>query len=136
MILQKKYSGENEEDHIVGGYYFAPNASYTIGFPIQSVVSEIYEMQIGEFSIVEYDEDEDGFAEGSCIIYKQNPEELGYTKSYNKDFFTDFYADASYYQYNKMLNILGEDVVFTDKYNSIDTVAIPYNTTVIVKFDG
>jgi ATP-dependent helicase/DNAse subunit B len=52
-------------------------------------------------------------------------EEGAYSSSENV-FFSDFYSDAAEYLYSDILNTLKSDVYFSDSFDEIDILEIPY----------
>ena len=100
------------------GYYFHPSAEKTAEFadPFPEVVNASLEMEIGEYRRVDC-------SVGVWFIYKDEPVAGDYDKSIA--FFSDFYADAALYQYDKVLSELIPTVTYRPSYSEIDILAIP-----------
>jgi hypothetical protein len=102
------------------GYYFRENAEKTAEFA--TAFPEVVERAL-DMGLYEYDKVDCSI--GVCFIYKYDVEEGAYSSSENV-FFSDFYSDAADYLYSDILNTLKSDVYFSDSFDEIDILEIPY----------
>lgn len=130
----KRYQSENNQSFVDTGYYFAKNSAYTSSFPLASVVNMVMDLDMGRYSYTEYDDNGDGASDGVCFALRMPLEDNGYTKSGNKEFFSDFYSDFSAWHYAATLEELAENVVVKDKFYEIDFISLPYNSLFGIKF--
>ena len=102
------------------GYYFHENAEKTLEFATMfpEVVERALDMELYEYEKVDC-------SIGVCFIYKYDVEEGAYSSSENV-FFSDFYSDAANYLYSDILKTLKCDVSFSDSFDEIDALKIPY----------
>ena len=102
------------------GYYFRENAEKTAEFATMfpEVVERALDMELYEYDKVDC-------SIGVCFIYKYDVTEGAYSSSENV-FFSDFYSDAANYLYSDVLETLKSDVYFSDKFDEIDLLGIPY----------
>ena len=120
--LQSRYDSDKDMNDI--GYYFNPSSEKTAEFAekFPSVVEKSYEMQIGEYEMVEVfvpSSSGDGYDfVGVCFIYKSEVSSLAYQNSDNI-FFSDFYSDAANYFYGEALDEFVSQVEFTPLYDEI-----------------
>ena len=106
------------------GYYFNKNAAYTQGFALEwysSLPEAAYEMKVGEYREVSCDL-------GVWFIYKDAISPDAYTDSALEDCFVDFYSDAAIYTFAKTLSTLSSDASFTDVFDELDLINLPYTT--------
>ena len=129
-----RYSAENNSNFVLTGYYFADNSAYTRSFPLDSVADMVMDLKIGEYSYTEYDDDSDGANDGICFALRLPLEEEGYSKTTNKEFFTDFYSNLSVTHYAQMLEDLSGSVVIKDKFYQLDFASLPYNSVFGIRF--
>lgn len=109
----------DSDPEMKGGYYFNENAEQTASFYYihPDVVEAAMSMELGEYREVE-------ISVGTCFLYKCENEKNAY-KNDDNPFFSDFYSDAATYLYQKNIEVLAGEVVFSEKYGEIDLLAIP-----------
>ena len=102
------------------GYYFRENAEKTAEFAtvFPEVVERALDMELYEYEKVDC-------SIGVCFIYKYDVEEGAYSSSENV-FFSDFYADAANYLFSNVSETLKTDVYFSESFEKIDILEIPY----------
>ncbi len=120
--IEKYADGEVE---MPDGEYFHPNSMYTESD--SPVIKKAYEMKIGEYAEVEIEN-------GVAFIYKEKPESGAYLLSTTEKCFVDFYSDLSQKLFNESLEAYSDDVKFTEKYNDVDIILVPYNFKYVPKF--
>ena len=117
---------DSEQKMFETGYYFAENAELTTAFAEEfpEIVEKSLSMKVGEYAEVKC-------SVGTCFIYKDSLVANAFT---NKDniYFSDFYTDALYSVYSKMLASYAEDVVFEEQFEDIDIIDIPRNYEFII----
>ena len=118
-----------DESKRVSGYYFNASSSYTKEFAtvLPEIVKRSLEMKKGTYSSVECDI-------GVCFIYKYDPALGAYLDTSSGSCFTDFYSDASNYFFEKDLEGHYSRVVFSDNFNKVDPITIPYNSEYFPRF--
>ena len=102
------------------GYYFHENAEMTAEFAtaFPEVVERALDMELYEYDKVDC-------SIGVCFIYKYDTVDGAYS-SLDNVFFSDFYSDAADYLYGNVIEIFKPDVRFSDSYDEIDVMSIPY----------
>ena len=106
-------SSDGDKTMNATGYYFNPNADATVEFGTEfpEVVSRAYEMEIGEYAMVECEA-----IGGVCFLYREPVAEGAYAKE-SDPFFSDFYSDAAGYLFPKTLEDLALEVTFKDSFD-------------------
>ena len=120
---------EGDKDMHADGYYFHKNSAFTAEFSeaFKNIVDKSYEMEMNSYGEVNVDF-------GVCFIYKCEPTANVYASTLAEPCFTDFYSDAASVIFEKTLTELSSDVVFTEKFNKIDIIALPYNYDYLPSF--
>ncbi len=129
-----QYPLENNISFIDTGYYFGKNSAYTNSFPIDAVADMAKNLKLGEYDCVGYDDNNDGKIDGVCFALGLALEDSGYSKSANKEFFTDFYYNLSVEHYSSTLEELSSSVNIKDKFYDIDLITLPYNSLFAIRF--
>lgn len=129
-----KYPGENNRSFVQNGYYLAKNSIYTNSFPIEGVTDMAIGLTVGGFAYTGYDDNGDGEEDGVCFAVKMPLEEDGYSKTANKEFFTDFYYNLSRMHYANTLEELSASVKVKDKFYQLDFITLPYNSVFGIRF--
>ena len=129
-VFLDKYKNDGVASMVGSGYYFHDKESFTKVFKesYADIVKESYDMEIGEYSEVEYEY-------GVCFIYKTAPltSDLG-DKDLTDSCLYDFYSNAMMAFYDKTIPQIGKDVVFNKKFEEIDMIKIAYNSEFIPSF--
>ena len=122
---------ESEKDgmNVKGGYYLAPTShhTYNLSLAYPDVVKSALGMKEGEYARVDTEW-------GVCFIYKCEREAFAYALGTNSMFFADFYSDAADYLYDREIAKYTKDVKVSDKFRSVDFVALPYNYDLVLSF--
>ena len=119
---------DSDMDMLSTGYYFNVNAAMTQSFAeeFSEVVELALSMKVGEYAETEC-------SIGTCFIYKYENVKGAYADQDN-DYFSDFYADAVYYLYPRVLSELSKGVIFTDKFDEVDILSVPKNYEISIGF--
>lgn len=119
---------DSDMDMRLSGYYFNPSAEMTKSFAEEfpEVVSLALSMKVGEYAETEC-------SVGTCFIYKSENVKGAYADTKN-DYFSDFYSDAVYFLYPRVLSELSEGVIFTDKFEEVDIISLPKNYEISIGF--
>ena len=119
---------DSDMDMRLSGYYFNPSAEMTKSFAKEfpEVVSLALSMKVGEYAETEC-------SVGTCFIYKSENVKGAYADTKN-DYFSDFYSNAVYFLYPRVLSELSEGVIFTDKFEEVDIISLPKNSEISIGF--
>lgn len=117
-------NGDHTKDE--DGYYFMSGTAYTEEFreKFPTVVDAALSMGVGDYSEV-------NTSVGICFIHRIPAEDGAYLDTGDGSCFDDFYKQAVDPVFNEVLEELGKNVVFTDKFNEIDIISVKPNTTYI-----
>ena len=120
---------EGDKNMHADGYYFHKNSAFTAEFSevFKNIVDKSYVMEMNSYGEVSVDF-------GVCFIYKYEPTANVYASTLAEPCFTDFYSDAAAVIFEKTLTELSFDVVFTEKFNKIDIIELPYNYDYLPSF--
>ena len=112
------------------GYYFNEKSDFTASFvkyDSPEIVEKALSMNKGEYAEVVLDY-------AVCFIYKYDPSYLAYSGTQSTECFTDFYKDAAVYFFDKYVAELSAGVIFTEKYNNLNPIKLPYNAIYYPRF--
>lgn len=127
-----KYN-ENIVSGVANGYYFAYGSQYTEDFGMESIVSEAFNLDVGEIytyetgSLMAEEEDEKDAFSYKCYVYKMEKEAKAYKNSSLEHFFRDFNSLAAASLYSDIIDEYAKEVALKKKWDKINPVAIPYN---------
>ncbi len=130
--VAEKYSNENVVSAVANGYYFAEGSQYTEAFGLKNVVSEAFDIEVGEVytnspaAIMAEDDSEEEFAY-RCYVYKMEKEDKAYKNSSLEHFFRDFNSLAAIALYEETVTRYNKNVEFKKKWSNLNPVSIPYN---------
>lgn len=120
------------------GYYLRRGTEYTEQFyeRFAPVVDKALEMEIGDYARVDLNvpsvDGDNGFV-GTCFIYRYDAQWGAWLNEDNL-FLSDFLSLASDYYYSESLEILGDEVIFTDRFREqTSAVDAPRNKDFYVK---
>ena len=101
------------------GYYFNMDSGETKRFAkrYEGVVEAAFDMSVGEYRMVECPS-----IDGVCLLYRCEPSGVAYANTENP-FFSDFYSNASYFLYSKVIDTYKDEVVFGERFDKIDVVS-------------
>ncbi len=128
-FLRDETFSDSDPDFFNTGYYLHPSAEQTGYF--KEAFADVYdtamELSVGEFGEAEWES-------GVAFIYRLDVEDNAY-KDEDNLMFSDFYSDLSDILYPELLLTVGKSAEFTEHFNAVSVVDIPYNTLFVASFD-
>ena len=136
--VAEKYN-ENVTSAVKNGYYLSQDSEYTSKLGLDGVISEAFNLDIGEVyscetgvTVAETTDSSTGFSY-KCYVYRMEKEAKAYQDSSLEHFFLDFNTLASIALYEEIVAEYSKEVTVKDKWDAINPVAIPRNYNYRVK---